>query len=82
MLFPILGPGNVPVLVAQSEERHANRTVSVLEWYEWQTQSIQHLVLFLFIFVLLFDLSQIRYYLTKKRKYCKTRTLNHVLNTF
>jgi len=31
MLFPILGPSSLPVLVAQSDERHANRTASVLE---------------------------------------------------
>jgi len=34
MLFPMLGPSNLPVLVAQLDERHANRTVSVLEWYD------------------------------------------------
>jgi len=26
MLFPILGPNNLPVVVAQPNERHANRT--------------------------------------------------------
>jgi len=29
MLFPTLG-----VVVAQPDERHANRTASVLEWYD------------------------------------------------
>jgi len=33
MLFPILGPSSLPVEVAQSHERHANRTASELEWY-------------------------------------------------
>jgi len=36
MLFFILGPSNLPVVVAQPDEKHANRTL--------QTQSIQHLV--------------------------------------
>jgi len=35
MLFPTLGPRSPPVVVAQTDERHANRTVSVLEL--WQT---------------------------------------------
>jgi len=34
MLFPTLGPSNLPVVVAQPDERHANRTASVLEWYD------------------------------------------------
>jgi len=34
MLFPILGPSSLPVVVAQRNERHANRTTSVLEWYD------------------------------------------------
>jgi len=34
MLFPTLGPSNLPVVVAQPDERHANVTVSVLEWYD------------------------------------------------
>jgi len=29
MLFPTLGPSSLPVVVAQLDERHANRTVSV-----------------------------------------------------
>jgi len=33
MLFPILGPNSLSVVVAQPDERHANRTASVLEWY-------------------------------------------------
>jgi len=34
MLFPILEPSNLPVVVAQTDERHVNRTASVLEWYD------------------------------------------------
>jgi len=34
MLFPILGPSSLSVVVAQPDERHANRTASVLEWYD------------------------------------------------
>jgi len=30
MLFLILEPSSLPVVVAQPDERHANRTVSVL----------------------------------------------------
>jgi len=33
MLFPILGPSSLPVVVTQPDERHANKTASVLEWY-------------------------------------------------
>jgi len=47
MLFPTLGPSSLSVMVAQPDERHANRTASVLEWYDrHRAQSIvQHLVL-------------------------------------
>jgi len=31
MLFPILGPSSLPVVVAQPDERHVNRTASV-QW--------------------------------------------------
>jgi len=31
MLFPTFGSSSLPVVVA---ERHANRTASVLEWYD------------------------------------------------
>jgi len=31
MLFPSLGPSSLPVVVAQPDERHANRAASVLE---------------------------------------------------
>jgi len=31
MIFPILGPSSLPVVVAQPDERHANRIASVLE---------------------------------------------------
>jgi len=34
MLFLILGPSSLPVVVAQVDERHANRIASVSEWYE------------------------------------------------
>jgi len=35
MLFSTLeGPNNLPVEMAHLDERHANRTASVLEWYE------------------------------------------------
>jgi len=29
-----LGPSSLPVVVAQSDVRHANRTASTLEWYD------------------------------------------------
>jgi len=32
MLFPILGPSSLPLVEAQPDERHANRTASMLEW--------------------------------------------------
>jgi len=31
MLFPTLGPSSLPFVMAQSDERHANRTAYVLE---------------------------------------------------
>jgi len=34
MLFPILRSRSLPLLVAQPEERHTNRTAFVLEWYD------------------------------------------------
>jgi len=34
MLFPTLEPSSLPVVMVQSDERHANRTASVLEWYD------------------------------------------------
>jgi len=34
MLFLTLGPNSLPVVVAQPDERHTNRTASVLEWYD------------------------------------------------
>jgi len=35
MQFPILGSSSrLPVVLAQPDERHANRTSSVLEWYD------------------------------------------------
>jgi len=34
MLFHILGPISLPVVVGQTDERHANRTASMLEWYD------------------------------------------------
>jgi len=34
MLFLTLGPSSLPVVVTQPDERHANRTASVLECYD------------------------------------------------
>jgi len=34
ILFSILGPSNIAVVVVQPNERHANTTASVLEWYD------------------------------------------------
>jgi len=33
-LFPSLRQSSLPVVVAQSDERHANRTVFLLDWYD------------------------------------------------
>jgi len=33
-MFPNLGPSSLPVVVAQPDERHVNKTDSVLEWYD------------------------------------------------
>jgi len=45
MLFSTLGASSLPVVVVQPDESHANRTASVLEWYNTgQSQSIQRLV--------------------------------------
>jgi len=38
ILFPILGPSSLPVVVVQPDERQANRTASVLEWYMTNTE--------------------------------------------
>jgi len=38
MLFPVLGTSSLPVVVAQPNEKHANRTPSVLEWYKTDTE--------------------------------------------
>jgi len=43
MLFPVLGSSSLLVVVVQPDERHANRTASVLEWYD-RHKSTQHLV--------------------------------------
>jgi len=43
MLFPTLGPSSLPVVVAQPDERHANRTASVLEWYDRHRASSSNL---------------------------------------
>jgi len=40
MLFSTLGPSSLPVVVAQPDERHANRTASMLEWYMTDTQHV------------------------------------------
>jgi len=34
MLFPALEPSILPVVMAQPDKRHANRTASVLKWYD------------------------------------------------
>jgi len=34
MLFSTLRPSSLPVVVAQPDERYANRTASVLKWYD------------------------------------------------
>jgi len=34
MLFSVLEPSSQSVVVAQLDEIHANRTASVLEWYD------------------------------------------------
>jgi len=34
MLFPTVESSSLSIVVAQSNERHANRTASVLEWYD------------------------------------------------
>jgi len=34
MLFLTLGPSSLPIVVAQPDERHANRTAFVLSWYD------------------------------------------------
>jgi len=34
LLFPILEPISLPVVVAQPDKSYANRTASVLEWYD------------------------------------------------
>jgi len=36
MLFSILGPSSLPVVAAQPDECQANRTTSVLGWYNKQ----------------------------------------------
>jgi len=43
MLFPTLGPSSLAVVVSQPDERHANRTASVLEWYDRHRAILQHL---------------------------------------
>jgi len=44
MLFPTLEPCNLLVVVALPDERHANRTASVLvEWYDRTQSIVQHL---------------------------------------
>jgi len=34
MLFSILGPNSLSIVVAQPDETQANKTVTVLEWYD------------------------------------------------
>jgi len=40
MLFSTLGLSSRPVVVAQSDERHANRKTSVLEWFDRHTDTV------------------------------------------
>jgi len=35
MLISTMGRSSLPVVVAQPDERHANRTASVLKWYDF-----------------------------------------------
>jgi len=44
MLIPTLGTSSLPVVVAQPDERHANRTASVLEWYETKDMQTEQLL--------------------------------------
>jgi len=44
MLLSTLGPSRLPVEVAQPDERHANRTASVLEWHDRHRALLQHLI--------------------------------------
>jgi len=44
VLFPTLGLSNLPVVVAQPDEGHTNRTASVLQWYGKTPSIVQHLV--------------------------------------
>jgi len=39
LLIPTLGPSSLPVVVAQPDERHENRSASVLEWYNRHTST-------------------------------------------
>jgi len=34
MQFPTLGPSSLAIMVAQPDKRNANRTASLLEWYD------------------------------------------------
>jgi len=44
MQFLILGPSSLPIVVAQPDESHANRTAWICVGVVWQTQSVQYLV--------------------------------------
>jgi len=39
-----LGPSSLPAVVAQPDERHANRTAFVVKWYDRNRATVQHLV--------------------------------------
>jgi len=41
MLFHTLGPSSIPVVVAQLDERHANRAASMLECYD-RHKALEH----------------------------------------
>jgi len=43
MLFPIMEPSSLPIVVAQPDERHANITAAVLEWYDRHRTKAGHL---------------------------------------
>jgi len=44
MLFLILGQSSPPIVVAQPDERHTNRTAYVLEWYDSMTDTERQLL--------------------------------------
>jgi len=72
--IPTLGPSSLPAVVAQPNERHANRTASVKEWFDrhrayniWLKRR------------LVFNIVAVHAYKPKKRKCIKFDLLNLVL---